>query len=334
MSLVSLGDMAQSYLLRRQTVAVKSDLQRHLTEVTTGQAADLTRQVRGDFSALGGIDASLARLQGYKSATTELGLMAGAMQTALGTIDDLASSLAPTLLNAASGSNPTLVNVAVADASQRFATTISTLNARVGDRTLFAGQGTQGPAVADAGTILAALETAIVGALTAGDVATAVSDWFDDPLGYQAAAYQGASAFSPIALAEGEAARLDVTALDPAIKDTLKGLAMAALLHRGALATTPVARADLARKAGEALVSGQTGRTELAAHLGVTEAQIAAAATRNEAETSSLNIARAAIVSVDPYEAASQLERTQTQLETLYALTARLSRLSLVDFLK
>jgi flagellar hook-associated protein 3 FlgL len=36
----------------------------------------------------------------------------------------------------------------------------------------------------------------------------------------------------------------------------------------------------------------------------------------------------------DPYQAATELELAQTQLEAVYTLTARLSRLSLSDYLK
>ncbi len=331
---LSLGDMGQAFLLRRQTVDLKSALQTGLTEVTTGRAADLARKVGGDYSALAGIDASLARLDAYRRAGAEAGLMAGAAQTALGTLDDLASDLAPTLLKAASTANPALTNTVAADGHERFRTALSLLNARVGDRSVFAGQATDRLAVADAETILMALEAAIAPATLAQDIETAVSSWFDDPLGFEATAYLGGPALSPAVVAEGENARLDVTATNPAVRDTLKGLAMAALLDRGTLAGAPAARADLARRAGEALINAQTGRTALSARIGIAEAKIADAAIRNEAEASSLDIARAGIVSVDPYEAASRLQDTQTQLETIYALTARLSRLSLTDFLR
>ncbi len=334
MALVSLGDMAQTFLMRRQTVDTKVALQQHLTEVTTGQAADLTRQVRGDHSALNGIDASLTRLQGYASVTAEVGLMAQATQTALGTVNDLAADLAPMLLSAASPGNGTQLNATASEAGQSFATAVSTLNARIGDRSLFAGQATQGRALVDADAILSALQTAISGLVTVQDVATAVTTWFADPAGYAAVAYRGAGSLAPLDLADGEQAQVGVTAMDPAIRNTLTGFAMAALLDRGVFAGVPAARAQLADRAGQMLLSGQADRTQMAADLGVVEAQIGSASTRNMAETSALGIARLAIVSVDPYEAATRLQETQTQLETLYTLTARLSRLSLVDFLR
>lgn len=109
---------------------------------------------------------------------------------------------------------------------------------------------------------------------------------------------------------------------------------MAALLDRGILSGNTTGRQDLAQRAGLSLLTSADERAHLQAHLGRHEAQLSAAETRNGAETSALDIARASILSVDPYEAASQLEATQTRLETIYALTARLSRLNLVDFLR
>jgi flagellar hook-associated protein 3 FlgL len=72
----------------------------------------------------------------------------------------------------------------------------------------------------------------------------------------------------------------------------------------------------------------------MAARLGTVEGQIEAASTRNNSETSSLQIARNGITGVDPYETASKLEATRQQIEMLYTLTSRISRLSLVDYLR
>lgn len=334
MAQVSLGDMAQAFTLRRQNMALKAELETRSNELTTGRVADLAARVKGDFAPLNAIDATLSRLGAYGAATTETGLFSEAMQSALTTIDMITSDLSPLLLNAAFSANPAMVDTLGADAMQKFETAISALNTRIGDRTVFAGQATQGPALIDAQVILTALDTAISGALNAPDVVAAVTDWFDAPGGYLATAYLGGAALAPLAIAQGETASLSISAADPEIRDTLKGLAMAALLDRGALAGAPTARAELASLAGESLVNSQIGRTNLAARLGIVEAQIETAKARNGAETSALQIARVGIGAVDPFEAASKLEAAQTQLETLYTLTARLSRLNLADFLR
>ncbi len=109
---------------------------------------------------------------------------------------------------------------------------------------------------------------------------------------------------------------------------------MAALLNRGILAGQSAGRQDLARRAGLNLLENKTDLTNVAARLGVLEAQIDTAATRNSNEASALQIARSGITEADPYETATRLDETEAQLERIYALTARLSRLSLLDYLK
>jgi flagellar hook-associated protein 3 FlgL len=333
MSAISLGDLAQSFMMRKQNVTLKYDIQRLSTEMTTGRVTDTAARVSGDLLPISGIDATLARLKGYSAVTSEAGLFAGAMQTALGVVDGLSQDLSASLLAVASGGASSRVDAVGGEARQKLGTVLSALNTRFGDRTLFAGTETAGPAIADTETMLAALDSAVVGATSAADVQAAVSAWFDAPDGYAALGYKGGAPLAALTIAPGDEARLDITANDPAIRDTLKGLAMAAMLDRGVLAGNPTARQDLAKFAGTQLMESQANRTNLAARLGMVEAQIDAAGTRNSAETAALQIARNDIVAVDPFETASKLEESQAQLEKIYAITARMSRLSLLDYL-
>ncbi|MFT4149354.1 MAG: flagellin [Paracoccaceae bacterium] len=333
MTITSLGDMTQTLLLRRQQSALKSEMQTLSGELTTGIAQDTAAHLGGNVSALAGIETALTRIDAFRSATAQMTLLAQGMQTALDTIGTLATDLGPQLLTAASGSGEQSVDALGADARQRFATAVSALNARVGDKTIFAGVNSSGAAVAGAEDILAALSAATAGATTAADVEAAVSAWFDDPAGFSAIAYQGGAARPGVTVAPGETAQLSVTADDPAIREVLKGLAMAALLDTGVLAGDTAARADLAAAAGEKLAEAETGRAYLAARIGIVEAQVDTAATRNETETSALKVARSDLVSVDSYEASTRLDEAETQLNLLYALTARLGNLSLLEYL-
>jgi flagellar hook-associated protein 3 FlgL len=95
----------------------------------------------------------------------------------------------------------------------------------------------------------------------------------------------------------------------------------------------PGLRSDLARDAGGNLLGAQTDLTQLRADLGFAEERVARAESRISAEISSLGIARNTLVSVDPSATAGELQQVQFRLEALYTLTARTSRLSLVNFL-
>lgn len=333
MTLTTYGDLAQSMLLRRHQTALKSEMTTLSTELATGRASDTGRHLGGNLASLTGIDASLGRISAYRKVTAQVSLMAEAMQTSLSTLGDLATSLGPTLLTVGTLAGQQSLDAVAAEARQSFGTAISALNARVADRTVFAGADTTGAAVASADDILAALTTATAGATTAADLEAAVAAWFDDPAGYEATAYLGGAGRSAVSVAAGETVTLGTTANDPAIREVLKGLAMAALLDTGALSGNEAERAALATSAGEQLAEAENARAHLAARVGMAEAHIAAATTRNEAEYTALSVARTGLVSVDTYEVAARLEEAETQLNLLYTVTARMTRLSLADYL-
>ncbi|MBZ4689632.1 MAG: hypothetical protein JG765_883 [Cereibacter sp.] len=333
MATVSLGDLAHSFMLRRQTVALKAQSQRLSTEMVTGLAADRGAKLGGDFATLGSIDASLARLESFKIAGNEAAGFSGALQSVLTLVDDLAGKTAPLLLTAGTAGTAPLIDPAGMTALQQFEAVMAALNTGFAGRSLLAGAETGKAAVVEAETILTAIETASSGATTAAELATAVNDWFDDPAGYAATAYLGGAALAPLSVGPTDEVTLAVTANDPAVRDTLKGLALAALLGRGVFPGESDQRGEVARLAGESLVQSQSTRTGLAAEVGLAEARIEAAAARNAAETTALKIARTELLGVDSYEAATLLETTKTQLETIYALTERISRLTLVDYI-
>lgn len=333
MNAVSYGDLAHSFLLRRHTFAAKTEMQLLNSEVVTGQARDITAQVRGDVQPLAAIDTRLSRLEGYATLTRETGLMANAMQTALETISTVSADLSEFLIGANGNTIGSRVTAAGSTARANLGTVLSALNTRFGDQSIFAGKATASPAVKDAQTLLSAVEVAAAGARTAADVQAAVARWFDDPAGYEAMIYQGGAPRAPLRVSDGAEAQVRITALDPTIKETLKGLTMAALLDTGVLANVPQARLELAKTAGLHLLQSNTDRAALTGQLGAVQAQIDTSASQNSAESTALKILRNEITTVDPYEAATKLQDMHSQLERIYTLTARMTRLSLMDYL-
>lgn len=322
-----------SAALARQGAGLRAELQRASTEMTTGKQADTGAAVRGDFYALGALDHTLARLRGFKAITSETALLAETMQTALGVIADGATDVGADLLRNTGLNVPAQLGAIVGDGRRQFDTAIAALNTRFAERAVFGGVVAETSPLPDAETILTALDAATAGAVTVTDVETAISDWFDDPAGY-AALYAGGAARDPLPVAAGETVALDVTALDPALRDTLKGLAAVAMLDRGILAGQDEARAALAKAAGQQLISSGEARATLAARVGTAQARIEDAATRNAAEETALGIARVNLLEADPYDTAARLQDIQNRLDSLYVLTSRLSGLSLTEYLR
>lgn len=338
MNYVSIGDMAQAYQMRRHNVELQKHLMRLSEELTSGKKSDMAEAVSGDFKALAGIERSLKTLDAYKTATDEAGLFTQALQTALDTAQTMTTELAPSLLMAGTNGGVTLVDTTTHDARQKFHAVVSALNTQIADRYLLSGDATDQKPISGSQDILDALMAAVAGQVSASGVEAAVASWFDAPLGgggYLDTIYGGAA--TPLAAFQiglSSATQMDVTAADPTIRDLLEGLALGALVAEGVLPGDAIGRALLARHSGEALIASGTQLAGLRARVGTVEAHIATTATRNAAETSALQIARTAITAADPYETASALEAVQDQLETLYTLTARLSRLSLADILR
>ncbi len=332
MTRISIGDASLTNILARQGAELRSQVQRASQEVASGKYSDIGAALRGDFSPLLAIDASLSRLAAYKSNTTDAAFQTAAQQSAIAGLSDLASGISMTLLAAKTTSTPAQIATLGADVKGRLASAIGLLNTQAAGRAVFSGTATDTVPLGPVEDMLTALQTAAAGATTAGQVASAVNAWFASPLGF-GAFYQGDSALSPTPIAAGEAAEVSTTAMDQSLRDTLGGFAMAALIDRGVLAGDASERAALAQQAGQQLVSTEDARTTLAARIGTVEAQIEAARTRNSAEETSLGILRSDIGAVDPYEAATRLQTVESQLEALYLVTSRVSRLNLAEYL-
>ena len=338
MTNITTGDMARAYLLRHHTSDLKTQMQRLTGELSSGRKADLGKAVAGDFRTLAGIEHSLSSLKAYQTAATEAGLFAGAIQTALETVQDTTAQVSPKLLAAGTSGNVTQVRTSAAEARQALFSAASALNVQIGDRYLLSGTATDQRPVSGGQDILDALTVAIAGQTTAAGVTSAISAWFDAPAGgggYVDSIYGGSqSALTPFRIGQEAEASIGLTAADPDLREVLKSLAIGAMVAEGALAGDPVGQALLVRTSGQKLISADGNLTAIRADVGVVEAHVADTVTRNAAEASTLEITRNGVIAADPYETASDVEAISTQLETMYTLTARLSRLSLANYLR
>lgn len=332
--LTSFGDLAHLFQRSRQMSGLKERIARTGTELTTGLVQDSSRHLTMRTQGLAALETTLKQLDAFSRAAKDTGLRLGAATAALDVIEGQASDLSVELLKVTPTSSTASLSALSRDASERFSSAVEILNTRLAGQSLFAGAAVDQTALRPADEILGALETVLAGAFSAADVDAAVSNWFDDPAGFAAFAYLGGAPVQPIAVSSADRTAPSVTALDEGLRDTLKGLATAALLDRGILPGNAEAKAQLAFRAGERLFGSLPGLTALGADLGYQAARADAALSRNQAETSALQMARADMIGADPFVAATELEEAQTQLESVFAITARMSRLNLMDFLR
>lgn len=338
MNYLSVGDMAQSYRLRHQSVSTKQQLDRLTQEMTSGVTTDPADAVSGDFSTLSGIERSLTRLEAFHTITTEAAQFASGLQLALAQVQTTAGNVAPGLLTAGSAQNEMQIKSVTAAAREGLSGVLSALNVRVADRYLLSGAATDQKPLPTAGDLMTSVSAAVAGQTTAAGIIGAVDAWFAAPGGggggYQDLAYGGSTAaLSPFRTAEGETVQISLTAADAPIRDVLRGFVLATLVAGGALAGDVAGRGLLTQTAGAALVASGTTLTATMSDLGTAEAAIEASATRNASAKTTFETARSNILAIDPYATATALEAVQAQTKTIYTLTAQLSQLHLADYL-
>lgn len=336
MSFISFGDLAMTFRSIANHTRIRADIQRHSEELATGRTSDLSARTGGDLSAIAGIESSLRQVESFRISIGEAGLFADTLQRTLGTIQDRTSEIAPALLLAANTNEATVIQSAAVDAKGKFEAVISALNTRVANRALLSGTDTDATPLLSAEGILAQLQTAISTETTAAGVEAQVTAWFDDVGGgFETLGYQGGTSdFEDFRLGEDDTTAMGLRADDQSFRDLLKGYAIASLVADGALSGDHEERVALINTAGTRLIASDNQLAGIRAGIGTVEGRIENAQARNAAENSALELARTEILQVDPYRSATDLQAAETQLQTLYAITARLSRLSLTEFLR
>jgi flagellar hook-associated protein 3 FlgL len=256
------------------------------------------------------------------------------MQTVVGSISDATQDLANSLITSGiTAIGPANANLAI-EARSVLDEIIGRLNTETAGRFLFAGTATDQAPLADAETLINAVRTAISGATTPADMLAIANSWFTDPAGFDAIIYQGADdALAPFVLSEFDNVPLAIRATDPDLRQMLKLTTLAALTEDPAFALSHEAQIELFVETGKEMLSARDNITNLAAQVGFAEARISVITARNAAELTSLSFAKADLLSIDPFEAATRLEEVQFQLQSLYTVTARNAQLSLVNFL-
>lgn len=335
MSMTSIGDMASSLMLRTRGTSLKQTMMRLTEELSSGQVSDIHARVGGDYSYLNDIEHGLKRLGSYAVTANEAAILASGMQTSLSRVHDSTDLLSQTLLVAGPSATGQLQSHGAGMASQELDTIVAAMNTSVGGRSLFAGTATDQAALAAPEVWLDDLRSALAGLATVDDVRNAAQAWFDDPAGFAASAYLGGDQdLAASAISETETVDLSLRADDPEIRAILKEVALAALADDPGLALDNSARLGLLQASGQGLVSANDTLTGVRADLGFAEARIEDTTARNASARTSMEYARDTLLQADPFETATRLDDVQFQLESLYSVTVRMSRLSLVSFLR
>lgn len=335
MSTLGLGDLTQFYTSVRNTSALKNRLAVLSEEMSTGLVNDPARHLKGDLRTAFSFNREISLLSDYNRVAEETALTLGQMQETMNGLERVRSDLANRLLPIDQQTLPPQVDDAARAAEGAFADMVSSINRRFGDRTLFAGAAVDTLALADAETMMTDILATVGGATDAPTIMAAVDSWFDDPGGgFETVGYLGTTT-GPVTrrVSAAQTVPLDAQADDPAMRATLKGAAYAAVAHRLDGVLSDVDKSDLAKAGGLQLADASAELTYLRARVGDAEAIIQTTLVTNRAEVSAFEMARSDLLKADPFETAVALQDIQVQLETHFATTGRLSRLTLANYI-
>lgn len=336
MPVSSIGDIRQHLVTSRNISDSKTELATLVEELTTGVVSDLTSHLGAGQTQLAGIDRQLSMIAQFSQSNVQTGQTLSTMQLALANIEEHRASTSEALLIVNETSFMSQIEVAGSGALAAFESAVQSLNMRSNERSMFGGNDLETNPLASADEILEALKLATAGLTEAGDISLAIDDWFDAPGGgFETVGYQGDSvAFLQRPLSMGQSVEIGIRADDDVLRDTLKAFATAAIAGDAQSTLNVETRGTLQFQSGEDLLSVGSSLAGLQGRLGHIESQVEEASVRNASLESSYGIARNTFVSADPFETATRLQEVQIQLETQYSLTARLSRLSLTEYLR
>lgn len=334
---VSIGDLSRAALFRQANAQLKSRLLVLTQESASGVKSDMAQAVGGNFGHLAQIEARLTTLAAYRETAAAAQAELAGLQAALETIGKIGSEIGNGMSSGVSATDETSISIRSRQARDDLNAVVGLMNVEIGGRFLLSGSAVETRPMGDAAGILADARAQVAGLTDPAAIAAAISGWLDAAPGLGGFAdtwFGGNTDTRTMASSSQAAVTQTLTGLDPSFRDILKGLVLGALADDPAVALARQDKAALVAQAGATTLAGVRALTMRRAEVGMQEEAIARDAARNAAETTAMSIARTRIVEADPYETASALTQTETSLQNLYALTARLSRLSLTDYLQ
>lgn len=335
MKVTGTSDLGRLANLRRGTADTRAALDKASTEMTTGENTSRYDATSGNITRIFAIERELDRNEVFSNTISLTTVRVDTMQNALGLILDPLQSVADALPSSVGIGDVSSSLIHARSARNAFTDTVNALNTQSGGLSLFAGTATDSPALASADTILGELDTLASAAATPEDAIAAVNAYFTAPDGgFFATGYVGSNEdLASVDIGEGRRLGYGVRADQPELVDTLRSEALAAVVAGGAFSGDSAAQLTMLKAAGSAMVAAKEGVLDLRSAVGVTQETLENATAARTAEKNTLDLARNAIMVVDPTEATSMYTALETQLQTIYTVTARLSELSYVKYM-
>ena len=335
MTVSGTGDQARAYALQLSTNRLKTTMNTLTREVASGEVADLGQRVQGNTRGISDVETRLAQTRQLQRNGAEVASQLRGLQDILEGVRASTSGMGLNIVADASLEGGVSLQPRISEGGAGFDIVVQQLNGMSGGRFQLSGTATDQRPLPTADAMLDDL-IGVIGATTdPAAIEAAVTAWFDDPAGgFMTDAFGGNTQARSVPVSEGVEVAITTTAADPAIRGLLKGLAMVALLDRGVLSGDKAAQVELLKAGGRAMMAADGGILTEMGRIGLQQEVVERGNVANASAIATFEIARTDIRGADAFETAAALTEVESQLEALYAVTARLSRLTLVDYLR
>jgi len=317
-------------------------------EVSTGRHADVGIALGSRAGQTVSLRQEQTRLQAMMDSNGLVATRLDATQSALASIAEGAQALISQL---AAAPNASIQNILQGEAKSALAALIGSLNTHVNGAYLFAGINAdvkpvtdyyQAPTAPNRQAVANAFSTAFgfpqtdpqVAGISASAMETFLDTGFDGlfaDAGWKAAWSSASDQNVRSRISTSELIDTSVNANDEAFRKLASAYTMLA-----DLGTTDLNNAAFQKVVSKATVlvsEAVHGLTALQVELGNAQSRVTKANERMAIQSDIMTTHIGALEGVDPYEASSRLSSLMTQVETAYAMTARIQKLSLLNYL-
>ncbi|MBN9068188.1 MAG: flagellar hook-associated family protein [Rhizobiales bacterium] len=344
-----ISSQAVSNAMRYQVLNMQQELAKAQTEVTTGKLADPGVTLGSRTGQAVSLSRDVDRLNGLVDSNNLISTRLTATQDALGQINDLTQTFLSALTaDKGSGVASTVTQQA---AQTALSSVTSILNTSVNGEYLFAGINTDVQPINDVSAAGSPAKQALDQAFqdhfgfppsdpaAANITASDMSDFIDGLVATQTTDPAWKDNWSnatdqPITsrISLNETADTSVSANSVGTKKFMLAATMVSNFMQGNLSEG--ARDALVSKASDLITDSLTDSASQQAQLGLTQNKVSSATDRIKSQVDLFQRNLNDLEGVDPYEASTKITSLLGQIETSYALTARMQQLSLVNFLK
>lgn len=334
MQISSFPDLLSYTRRNRTTAQIRDQLQIASEEAVTGLKSDMTAATDGDLGQAHLLKKAQSDIEQSQQINTlsksRLDLMSGALTNTLETIDNIDSRA----IIALHAENVFGTDAIISEARASVENIMSALSVRHGERNLFSGDQTDAPTFGKADVFLADIEGLISSAPDTASAMTAIDNYFSDGGDFETRIYQGGDGNAPLLpIGNGRSLQVSVSGSHDSIKDLLKGLAIVATAKSALPEGDKESFNELVTNGASSITQATNGLVKLEAEIGILNQSLETASQKNESDAISLATSFQNLFGRDQFEAAAELQQLQVQLEASYAITARLSNLTLTNYL-